>query len=236
MIRLDVELALQTGLSPLFCSDAVVPATGISGSSRILQKQPLSTASRLSCIMLSLVSFATLLNGKDGEVRTKLDPLNYTETLVWLLYRLMEFAPLGQPRFISGGFYDEVSHLAMLAFMTTLLPEYGHGDSSHLLSDRMESAIQGLHVTSSTTRESALPLLLWALFIGGISILKREDHRCLILEICLRLDLYDWAAILCQLREFPWIHTLHDVPGRCLWEDAQRWTTETPPEYLQLEA
>ena len=235
IIRLDVELALQTGLPTLFRSDAVVPANSVSGDSPVIKEQLLIIASSLSRIMLSVVSFAGLLNGKEREGRTKLDPLSYTETLVSLLYRLIEFAPLGQPRSMSGGLYDDVAHLAMLAFMTTLLPEYGRDDSSHLLSDRLESAIQDLRVTAADNQDSGFSLLLWTLFIGGVSILKRKDHRWLILETCERLDLYNWPAVRCQLCGFPWIHTLHDIPGQCLWEDAQRRSTEIPREFLQLE-
>lgn len=234
--RLDVELALQTGLPTLFSSDAVVPANGVSGDSRIIEEQLLSTASGLSRIMLSVVSFASLLNGREREGRTKLDPLSYTQTLVSLLYRLIDIAPLGQPRSMSGGLYDDVARLAMLAFMTTLLPEYGRDNSSHLLSDRLESAIQDLHVTSADTQDSGFSLLLWTLFIGGVSVLKCKDHRWLILKTCERLDLYDWPAVRRQLCGFPWIHTLHDVPGRCLWEDAQRRSTEISREFPQLEA
>ena len=233
--RLDVELALQSGLPTLFRSDAVVPMDGAPDNSRIAKDQLSSTASRLSSIMHSVVSFANLLNGREGEGRTKLDPLSYTEMLVSLLYRLIEVALLGQPRSILGGIHNNVVQLAMLAFMTTLLPKYVHDDSSHLLFDRLESAIQDLHITSADTQGSGLSLLLWTLFIGGVSVLKRKDHRTMILETCERLDLYDWPAVRRQLCVFPWIHALHDVPGRCLWENAQRSSSEILREFLQLE-
>ncbi len=234
--RLDVELALQTGLPTLFPSDAVVPANSISGDFCSIEGQLFSITSKLSRIMLSVISFASLLNSQEREGPTKLDPLSYTETLVSLLYRLIDFAPLGQPHPMSGGLYDDLAHLAMLAFMTTLLPNYAGDDSRHLLSDRLESAIQDLHVTSADTQDSGFPLLLWTLFIGGVSVLKCKDHHWLILETCERLNLYDWSAVRHRLCGFPWIHTLHDVPGRCLWEDAQGRNTESSREFLQLEA
>jgi hypothetical protein len=216
--RLDVELALQTGLPALFPSDAVVPVNDIAGDSSIIKEQLLGTSSRLLSIMLSVVSFAGLLNGREGKGQTKLDPLSYTEAIVSLLYRLIEVAPLGQPQPLLGGLYDDVTHLAMLAFMTTLLPEYGHNNSSYLLlSDSLESAIQNLHV------------------IGGVSVLKRKNHRWLILDTCERLGLHDWPVALRQLCGFPWIHTLHDDPGRSLWEDAQRRSTDISREFVQLE-
>ena len=234
VIRLDVELALQTGLPTLFNSDAVVSASGVLGDSRIIEEQLLSTTSTLPSVMLSVVSFASLLNGREREERTKLDPLIYTESLVWL-YRLVEVSPLRQPPSMSEGPDVDVAHLAMLAFMTTLLPKYGRDDSNHLIADHLERAIQDLHVTSPDTQDSGLLLLLWALFIGGVSVLKRKDHQCLILEICERLELHDWPAVRRQLCGFPWIYTLHDLPGRRLWEDAQRRSIGLPRECLQLE-
>ena len=220
---------MQTGLPTLFSSDAL-------GDSRIINEQLPSITSRLSSIMLSVVSFASLLNGSEREGRTKLDPLSYTETLVWLLYRLVEVSPLGQPHSMSRGLYVDVAHLAMLAFMTTLLPKYGRDDSSHLLADRLKRAIQDLYISSADAQDSGFSLLLWTLFIGGVSVLKRKDHWCLILETCERLELHDWPAVRRQLCEFPWIYTLHDLPGRCLWEDAQRRSTDISQEFLQLEA
>ena len=239
--RLDVELALQTGLPTLFCSDAAELAkggsdeSGVSDEFRAIEEQLPSTASKLSRIMLNVISFASILNGRNREGRTKLDPLSYTEMLISILYRLIEIAPLGQPCSMSRGFYDDVTHLAMLAFMTTLLPKYASDDSCHLLSGRLESAIQDLHVTCADAQDSGLLLLLWALFIGGVSFLKCKDHQWLILETCDRLDLHDWPAVRGQLCGFPWIHTLHDIPGRCLWEDAQRMSTKNSPKSLQLE-
>ena len=200
-------------------------------------KEPLlSATSRLPSIILSVVSFAGLLNGREKEGRTKLDPLSYTETLVWLLYRLVEISPLWQPYSMSGGLCVDVANLATLAFMTTLLPKYGRDDTSHLLADRLVSAIQDLQVTSANIQDSEWSLLLWTLFIGGVSVLKRKDHRCLILETCELLKLHDWLAVRRQLCGFPWIYTLHDLPGQCLWEAAQRRGTEISREFLQLEA
>lgn len=236
VLRLDVELALQTGLPTLFRSDAIIPVTSISDNSRVAEEQLLSIDFRLSRLMLDLLSFSDLLNDRGKQGRTKLDPLSYMELLVSLLYPLIGIAPLGQRRFMSGGLYDDLTHLTMLALMTTLLPEYSRDDSSHLLSDTLERAILNLHFTFAGIQDSGFALLLWALFIGGISVLKGKDHRCLILKTCERLNLHDWADIGHQLCGFPWIHTLHDVRGRCLWEDAQRKSMENSWDFLQLKA
>ncbi|KAI9661291.1 MAG: hypothetical protein M1821_009618 [Bathelium mastoideum] len=180
--------------------------------------------------MLDVLSFARLLNGRQEEGKTKLDPLNYTEMLLLLLYRLVEVASLGQPRYMSERSYEDTMHLAMLAFMTTLLPEYGSDRSSYLLlSVRLESAVQGLQVMASDSNDGGDPLFLWTLFMAGISTLKRKDHRwlsLLILETCERLDLHDWPAIRRLLCGLPWIYALHDVLGRLIWRNTQRTSSE----------
>ena len=235
IVRLDAELALQTGLPTLFNRNATTLPHDVSSDSSFTMDQLPYISFKLSCIMLSVRSFARLLNGRRNDGQTKLDPLIYTETLVALLYRLIDFAPLGQPRSVSVGLYDDILHLAMLAFMTTLLVNYDGDESYNILSGRLESVIQNYDVKSADKPDSAFCLILWTLFVGGVSVLRRKNHQKLVLEICERLNLYDWPAVRCQLSEFPWIHTLHDVPGQCLWEDAKRRNMDIPREYLQLE-
>lgn len=222
--RLDAELALQSGLPTLFCSDVVVPAECVLGDFHVVEDQNFMISSKLSRIMLSLCSFASLLNDMKSEGRPKLDPLSYMETLVVLLYRLLDNSPLViEPSSVIGdGTRDMASHLAMLAFMTTLLPAYETGESTHiLLAARLESAVGDLYTISSSHQDSELRLLLWILFIGGVSVWKAGVHRSLISETCGRLLLYDWPAIRLDLCRFPWIHALHDVRGQCLWEDSR---------------
>lgn len=224
--RLDAELALQIGSPTLFHSDAI-PVNAVLGDSYITKQQCSSTSPGLSRIMLDVLSFASLLNSRQEEGRTKLDPLSYTEMLLSLIYRLIEVASLGKPHCMSKRTYEDVAHLALLSFMTTLLPEYGSDQSSYLLlSIRLENAIQDLQIMSADSKKNGgYSLLLWTLFMAGISTSKRKDHRwlsLLILETCGRLDLYDWPAVRGQLCAFPWIYALHDVPGRLLWEDTQR--------------
>ena len=233
--RLDVEFALQTGSKTLFSSIAMESANGFSsdlcGSKELLP----SSASSISGVIPSILSFANILNSRQSDGQSKLDPLNYMEMLVSLLYGLIEAVPLGEPCSTLGEIYDDVTHLGMMAFMTTLLPEFGREDSRYvLLSERLESAIQLLHDTFADEQDIWLALLLWTLFIGGISVLKRSDHHWLILDICRRLHIYDWPTVLCRLCAFPWIHTLHDAAGQCLWEDARRRSFALSREFLEL--
>lgn len=228
---------MQNG-SHLFRSD-LIPIRDASDESHVVNEKLLNTIPYHSDVMLDVVSFASILDSRERDGQPKLDPLDYSETTVSLLYRLVEVASLGQSDTMPGDLYTNVCHLAMLAFMATLLPEYGGEHSGYpLLSDRLESIIHDLHDTADS-RSSASPLLLWTLFITGVSVLKLRDYQwlsLLISETCELLGLHDWAAVRRQLRGFPWINSLHDVPGRCLWEDAQRMSTEIELEFLQLEA
>lgn len=150
--------------------------------------------------------------------------------MIWLLYHLVEAAQLGQPRSsIPEEQCEVVANLGMLAFMTTLLPEYGRApDRSNypLLCRRLKSSIQDLHFTSTLeeNRESWL-LLLWALFMGGMTAIKGNELlelSPLILEASSQLQLHSWPAVQDQLRRFPWIGTMHDRPGLTLWEISQQ--------------
>ena len=186
--------------------------------------------------MFSIINFAGILNCGEKEEQKKLDPLIYMETLVFLLYRLIEVAPMGQLFSSSEGLNDNTVHLSMLAFMTTLLPSFCRDGSSRFLSDCLKKAIQDIHLTSAEIQNHELSVYLWILFIGGISVLKREDHRSLICGICERLGLQNWPAVRRQLCVFPWINTLHKDPGRRLWEDAWNGTSHFSPKPVQSEA
>ncbi|PKX97249.1 uncharacterized protein P174DRAFT_510322 [Aspergillus novofumigatus IBT 16806] len=182
-LRLDVELAMQNGTHTLFRSDEV-PVHMVLCDPDVCSGQFPRAASWMPPIMLDLL---------------KLDPLDYTETLVSLLYHLVDVSPLGYPSSEPGGRYIDMTYLAMLAFMTTLLPEYNRdGSSCPLLSDRLGSALQDLCVTASESSDFDSPLLLWILFISGISVLDLKDYRWLsplIADTCERLELDNWAFI-----------------------------------------
>lgn len=172
-------------------------------------------------IMTDLISFSRLLNKTEGKQRPKLNPLDYTETLLSLLYRIVE-APSPSPASVkSGESFHNVINLSMLAFMTTLLPEYTRDHSScPLLACRLGSAVQDMCDTTSKSSELDLPFL-WVLFVSGISVLNIKDHYLLapfIRRICKRLQLDNWVAIQQEISWFPWIFVLHETPGRLLWE------------------
>lgn len=189
---------MQNGTRTLFRGDEV-PVHPVLCDPDVSSRQFPRAAPWMPLIMLDLFSFSRLLNEVERRQRLKLNPLDYTETLLSLLYRLVEVLPLRQASTKPGGLYGNVTYLAMLAFMTTLLPEYTRdGSSCPLLSDCLGSAMQDLCVTASESSDSDLPLLLWILFISGISVLNLKDYHWLsplIADTCERLELDNWAVI-----------------------------------------
>ncbi|KAF0326362.1 hypothetical protein GQ607_006262 [Colletotrichum asianum] len=224
-LRLDIELAMQNG-SPTMFDSHDVPVTTVLCPSSTVAEQLSACPPGLPRIMLDLIVFASILNDRVKKGRSKLNPLDYTETLISLLYRLLEGEPLRQPLLASEGVHGDAAHLAMLAFMTGLLPNYCRENfSSSLLCTRLGYAVRKLHSTHVDAQTGDVSLPLWILFMSGISVLKANDHSWLLLaiaETCDRADLRDWAAVHHHLSAFPWIYTLHDAPARYLWEGAYR--------------
>jgi hypothetical protein len=165
--------------------------------------------------MLDLVVFASILNDCSDA---KVSPWDYTETTTSLIYRLLDEDLSCQAR---GG-QDDLSRLAMLAFMTTFLPEYCRNNfSCSPLGSRLLLAI---HLSQTRGLEDELALLLWAIFMGSMSVLKGHDDGwwlVAIRKISQKLGLLDWSSAREQLVAFPWVHTLHDRPRRNLWQRAQ---------------
>ncbi|KAH9907280.1 hypothetical protein F4778DRAFT_721253 [Xylariomycetidae sp. FL2044] len=223
-LRIDIELALQNGTATLFRGDEVLEI-GIPCEVGHLT----DTRLVLSRIMACVSNFANLLN-KTAQGVKKLDSLYYSERIVALASSLLRIAPMEQHVTFSGGSYDELAHLGMLAFMTTLLVDYGGDYSpSTALSRRLEKAIWEFHETCSQVEAGEKKLLLWVLFIGGIWVLNFQDRRwilTLISETCDRLSVHDWTTVRHQLCQFPWVFSLHDEPGQRLWMDAKRHIVE----------
>lgn len=217
-------MAIQNGTSTLFRGDQV-PIHSVLCNPDVSSRQFPRTSPWMPLIILDLFSFSRLLNKVERRQSPKFNPLDYTETLLSLLYRLVEASALGETSTKSGGLYGNVLYLVMLAFMMTLLPEYTRdGSVCPLLSGHLESAIQDLGVAASEFSDSDPPLLLWILFVSGISVLNFKDHHWLsplIAGTCERLELYNWVTIEQQLSQFPWIFALHEAPGRRLWEDVR---------------
>ncbi|KAF4927585.1 hypothetical protein CGCVW01_v002400 [Colletotrichum viniferum] len=205
-LRLDIELAMQNG-SPTMFDSHDLPVTTVLCPSSTVAEQLSACPPGLPRIMLDLIVFAGILNNRVKSGRSKLDPLDYTETLISLLYRLLEGEPLRQPLLASEGLHGDAAHLAMLAFIAGLLPNYCRENfGSSLLCTRLGHAVRKLHSKHVDAQTGDVSLPLWILFMSGISVLKANDHSWLLLaiaETCDRANLRDWAAVHHHLSAFP---------------------------------
>lgn len=234
IIRVDAELALQNGSSIVFGSKALRNALSPRSETFKAIKEQIPNAAapaKSPHFMLEVVCFSRVLNTIGQKGSPRLDPLGFMEIMIWIFYHLLEASRLGQLRSsIPEGQLEEVANLSMLAFMTTLLPEYGRApdhSSYPLLCRRLKSAIQDLHSTCTLeeNREESWLMLLWAMFMGSITVITGSELLELspwILQASSRLQLYTWPAVHDKLCQFPWIRTLHDSPGLALWKDSQQ--------------
>ncbi|EER38496.1 conserved hypothetical protein [Histoplasma capsulatum H143] len=235
-LRLDVELAMQNGTGTLFHRSEVPVHPILCGPDAGSRRYPVGVL--WVPLMLDMFTFSTLLNEVETKQRLRLDPLDYTETILSLLYRLVEVSPLRHVPTKPARLYGDVTYLAMLGFMATLLPEYTRdGPSCPLISDRLGSAMKDLSIRPVEPSDTDPPFLLWILFISGISVLDLKDCHwllSLIRDTCESLELDDWGSIQRQLSHFPWIFALHEVPAYRLWKMVQLGSRDISLEISSL--
>ncbi|KAJ4301407.1 hypothetical protein N0V90_003499 [Kalmusia sp. IMI 367209] len=219
---IDLEIALQSGL-PMRFSTADVPMFSTTAVQRILQ--PTHTKlyeqninAELICMLSDVTVFVNTLNTIDKMSR--LDPLDFSEQAFSLIHRLINFAPLQGQRPTNQ--IEDLLQLVLLATMTTALPNYTADQVRYdLLAKQVRRAIQQYVATTNEDRN----LLLWALFIGRISILHDDDDTWImpsIREICKNLNVTAWPQVQKVLRQYSWIHILHDKTAIKIWESVKR--------------
>ncbi|KAH8898767.1 hypothetical protein GQ53DRAFT_836819 [Thozetella sp. PMI_491] len=222
--RVDLEFSLQDGSTPRFrgretpnrtISKRCIP--GPANCAGALLKdlgRRHAMDPKLQTIVFDVIIFSYTLNRRDYNV--KLDPSDYHESVTSLLYRLIQFAPLGSPSLSSP--LDNLMQLTMLAFMTTLLPEYG---LSYFKYDLLASNLRHAHRRSALGKSQDAKDMLWALFVGGISVLADSDDEWLLpslVEICKQLDLGTWPSVLRILCDCSWVAAVHDARGQAMWK------------------
>jgi hypothetical protein len=120
---------------------------------------------------------------------------------------------------------DNLFHLSLVAIMSTLMPEYGHNSARYLLlADELQEALRMYSQVAGRLDE----IMLWALFIGYVTILPGSDRAWLLpsaIETCARLGLRSWEDVRGVLCRYAWIGVLYNKAGLKLWnaiEDARR--------------
>ncbi|KAJ5116634.1 hypothetical protein N7456_000982 [Penicillium angulare] len=219
-LRLDIELAMRSGTPPVLL-DETLPVRSILCDFDT-DDLPHLELPLMPPMMLDIFKFSVLLNQAHSNTIPKLNPLDFTETIVALLYRLIGgvFAmPVMSDK--KSNFHD-LLHPTMIAFMSTLLPEYTLDKSGRCtLSSRLEDRLQETYFGSILISDLEASILVWILFISAISVLDAKNNEWLLPLLAGtidRLQLTSWSQAEQQLKMFPWIDCIHGPPARDLWD------------------
>ena len=163
-------------------------------------------------ILLDITSVTSLVKNLPTDLTIELT--TFQEMLVSICSRLIRFHPLQSLKQKSD--IEAVYHIGLTIFMMTLFLQYDHRRilQYELVSLRLKDVLdRGLDEVDDD-------LVLWLLLIGGIWISSGTDRFWLtsrIMELARRLGLNSWADVHGYVSTFPWISTLHDQPGRAVW-------------------
>jgi hypothetical protein len=158
--------------------------------------------------------------GSSFNMGYKLDPYMFQEFIVSLGYRLISFHAIGSPSPQLENKVDRAVHIGLTVFLTTLFLR--RGDRCFL---RYKPVAKHLTcVVDTGLDEEHNDLMLWLLFIGGVSVLGDLDTTWLSMRMrhaAQSLNLTSWKGIQLCLVQFPWINVLHNEAGEALWKQLE---------------
>lgn len=229
--RLSLEFALQDGSRSIFDFNET-PVTALPALIKTVQRRVLTpdavdsyrgVGPEISTLLMDIGDFTILLNkaGPDNKgPNNKIRPVDYQDCLCVLTHRLLEYAPLGQQR--PANILDDLVHLALVSLMTTLMPEYTNNKRSRyiLLAEKFRYALNSYAATVETA-DCNREFLLWALFIGYVSVFESEDDvswlTTLAGPVYMHLELHSWADVRSMLCQYGWIGIYYDMMGMDFW-------------------
>ncbi|KAI1283998.1 hypothetical protein F5Y07DRAFT_348408 [Xylaria sp. FL0933] len=224
--RCDVELALSCGTAPKFSSKHVprhlvlVDLRGClepckqgeaEAHESILYN---SVSAELSDVVLETLRFAQLLNRASRA--QKLDSVAYQCTLLYIGYRLLEIKPSRYGSDADADF-NLLVQLALTGFQNTFCFGIGRKIMTFpLLIERFRSVAQTIHGTNGPQQM----IVVWALLMGRVSALTRDDDFWLVPKLKTlvnELGLRTWSEVSHALCQFPWVKATHEAPGEEFW-------------------
>jgi hypothetical protein len=225
---MDVSYAFEDGSTPVFYSKPIPRGTIISnfrGSFTPDTGCPVSFPMPLSSLVLAEIAIdvaylADLLNKASNN--QKIDGHAFQEAVLLLCYRLVNESAIKERG--NEKDVDRLCQLTLISFLTMLLLEYGQSPLRYgLLSRKLKAAIEQTACLDTNVR-----LLLWCNFVGGVALFTPSDDswmRPLICRICVQLKLTNWAEVRQILISFAWIKSIHDKPGKALWDTMMKRAT-----------
>lgn len=168
-------------------------------------------------LLTSIIDFTNFLNSTTDK--TKLDPLDYSDAVCFLLHRLLAYAPISPLHRHHLPQLDNLIHLTLVTVMTTLLPEYGHNQARYdLLTNQLRETLQTMRAPE-TAKEQAV--LLWAVFVAYVTILDDMEDEAMLNRMAVEnsetLKLHYWDDLKRLLCSFGWIGVLYDKAGSRLF-------------------
>lgn len=226
--RTDLDFALHWGTTTCFYRDRMtavaeaLTAQGFFMDSTLVDVKSSSNKINpaLRQVLVDATNVACLFNRADTNL--KLNPAVYQEIIISIGGRLVGFHPLGDPPLTMK--LEAAYHIGLIVFLTTMFIQIGrrrflkYGLVGQCLKNLIHSGLD----------EDDNDLLLWLLFIGGISVLGGSEQSWVIVRIrtmTTLMGLGSWTELRNHLGRFPWIGSLHDCAGRALWNAAKSIST-----------
>ncbi|KAL7943490.1 hypothetical protein V8C42DRAFT_329199 [Trichoderma barbatum] len=230
--KVDIMLSLQDGGPPLFFRDRMdkvrdvlaFTKLDIDGDAAASCPQHDLLEPYLHDILVDMMGVALLFN---NDVQIDIEILQ--EMILSPGYRLIQFHPSEEERRLWQ--LQAAYHIGLMIFTMTV---FLHAGRRQIL-DYKRVDRQLKEILDTDLEDHNPELTLWLSMLGGLWASAGYDEHWLpprIRPMAMRLDIRSWDEACTVVGHFPWIHALHDDPGRALWDRAHQ--DESMPSWIML--
>ncbi|OIW27630.1 hypothetical protein CONLIGDRAFT_716076 [Coniochaeta ligniaria NRRL 30616] len=143
------------------------------------------------------------------------DGLSFVDIVISLLYRLLRFSSLNEPA--PEPAVHATYHIGLIIFVMMMVANSARSQlmKCGLILRRLRAVLNG------GLDKCDNELVFWVTFMGGTWIADDVDGDWFASSLrtqAQELGLDSWQAVRRSLCKFPWIHGLHDEPGREFWD------------------
>ncbi|KAF1979765.1 hypothetical protein BU23DRAFT_496621 [Bimuria novae-zelandiae CBS 107.79] len=225
LCKTDVDYALHYGTSTCFYRDhmaEVYRSLRTDGFVRTNDWERLPPSAHnlnpfLRCILQDVMNICALFNNE--KLNFRLESSMLQEFVVSVGHRVVQSHPLSETPLkdpVEGAY-----HIGLAAFVTTLMLQFGR--RRYLKFSLVGKCLKEAVMLSLDEEHDGI--VLWLLFLGGISVLGDMQDAWLgtrIRHILARLGIKGWTEVRRHLVQYPWISAVHDDGGKRLWEFVMR--------------
>lgn len=166
-------------------------------------------------VIIDSICVCKLFNHEIGN--RQIDLVTFQEMVYSICYRLLNFRRLDD---LSRTPAQAAYHIGLTMIVMSMFLRF---DRRRVLDYRLVTCALSDTLDNWPT-DGDDELLLWLMTVGGIWIsgeLGNEWLHPLIRRTSRKIGIESWDSVLDIVKTFPWLHALHDVPGRELWEAVQ---------------